>query len=561
MGGTAYACHRRGDGRRRAVQKVLRLRVSTTLRSLLITDMTDPLHVPVASPLATQLRRRTAGADATFQLEEATIASVHAAFERGSLTCEGLVRQYLERIDAYDRQGPALQAIITINPNALAMARRMDADRANGRAAGKPLHGVPIILKDNFHTVDMPTSGGNVAMRHSRTASDAFTVARMRAAGALILAKANLHELARGGVSVSSLGGQVRNPYDLGRNPGGSSGGTGAAIAANFGLVGTGSDTGQSIRSPASANSLVGIRPTRGLVSRHGVMPNSFTQDEIGPIARTVTDAARLLDVMVGFDPDDPVTAFGVGRVPDSYVQALRPDALEGARLGVMAQLMGSQARHQEVNRVMEALICRMEVQGATVVRFSLPEYDELAKVVATDSFEAVPALERYFAELPDDAPIRSFAQLVETRSATGDVQKTLQRELAIANANGMQSTDYKDRMLNRDRMRVLLAATMAQHKLDALLYPMQRMLVTKAGEALQPERNGTLAHGTGFPAVTFPAGFSTPTDSAPLGVPVGAELLGLDYAEPQLLAYAYAYEQAYPVRKPPLSTPALAGH
>ncbi len=186
------------------------------------------------------------------------------------------------------------------------------------------------MLKDNFNTADMPTTGGNVSMKNSRPPADAFTVAKMRKAGALILAKANLQEFARGGMSVSSLGGQVLNPYDLTRTPGGSSGGTGVAIAANLALLGTGSDTGQSIRSPASANNLVGIRPTRGLVSRSGVIPNSQTQDEIGPIARTVTDAALLLDVMAGYDPADPITAFGNGRIPKSYTQLLSARRAQG---------------------------------------------------------------------------------------------------------------------------------------------------------------------------------------------------------------------------------------
>ena len=237
-----------------------------------------------------------------FRLQEATVASIHAAFAAGQLTCTQLTRLYLDRIAAYDLQGPALHAIITVNPRAMETAAEMDRSYRASPATVGPLHCIPVILKDNFNTFDMPTTGGNVSMKASVPAADAFTVARIRKAGALILAKANLQEFARGGMSISSLGGQVRNPYDLTRTPGGSSGGTGASIAANFAVLGTGSDTGQSIRSPASANNLVGIRPTRGLVSRGGVIPNSLTQDEVGPIARTVTDAALLLRHMVGRD-------------------------------------------------------------------------------------------------------------------------------------------------------------------------------------------------------------------------------------------------------------------
>src|ERR1700736_1092130 len=319
-----------------------------------------------------------------FVLEEATIKSIHAAFENKTLTCSALVKSYLARIEAYDKQGPSLHAIITVNPEALSTAAAMDRQYRDSKGRVGPLYCIPVILKDNYNTFDMPTSGGNLAMKNSVPPADAFTVAKMRKAGALILAKDNLQEFARGGVSSSSLGGQVLSPYDLTRTPGGSSGGTGAAIASNFAVLGTGSDTGQSVRSPASANNLVGIRPTRGLVSRAGGIPNSLTQDEIGPITRTVTDAAKLLDVMAGFDLKDPITAFGVGRPPVSYAAGLNADSLKGARIGVMTNLFGTAERHAEVNQVMEGAIGRMAGLGATVVRFDLPGYDALAPVVST---------------------------------------------------------------------------------------------------------------------------------------------------------------------------------
>lgn len=491
-----------------------------------------------------------------FRLEEATIASVHRALAAGETTCVRLVQAYLDRIAAYDRQGPALQSMITVNPRALEQAAELDRRyRADPRAVGS-LHCVPIVLKDNFDTADMPTTGGNVSMKDSIPTADGFTVARMRAAGALILGKSNLQEFARGGMSVSGLGGQVRNPYDLTRTAGGSSGGTGAAVAANFALIGTGSDTGQSIRSPASANALVGIRPTRGLVSRAGVIPNSLTQDEIGPIARTVRDAALLLDVMAGYDPADPVTALGTGRIPKSYTHLLSRDALKGARIGVMNDMYGREARHQEVNAAMEGVIATMRSLGAEIVRFDLPVYDKLAPVVATSRFEARTVMESYFATLGPNAPVRSFADLVAAKKSV--VQKTLEEELAVK--DGMSSVQYKDRTLNREKLKIAVAAKMAELKLDAILYPLQRILVVPIGAPDQVERNGTLSNGTGFPAVTFPGGYSKPTATAPLGVPVGAELLGLDYTEDRLLAFAYAYEQAANPRKPPRSTPRLPG-
>jgi amidase len=516
------------------------------------------VRYPVAILIATvvSLSAAPAGAQSPFRFQEATIAGIHAAFASGQLTCVQLVQLYLDRIAAYDRQGPSLNAIITVNPRALEVAAEMDRSYRADPAGAGALHCIPIILKDNYNTSDMPTSGGNVSMKASTPPADAFTVARMRKAGALILAKANMQEFARGGMSISSLGGQVHNPYDLGRTPGGSSGGTGAAIAANFAVLGTGSDTGQSIRSPASANNLVGIRATRGLVSRAGVIPNSLTQDEIGPLARTVTDAARLLDVMAGYDPADPITAFGIGRRPESYTQSLRTDALKGARIGVMANLFGTAERHAEVNRVMEGVIERMAGLGAIIVRFDLPEYDTLAPIVSTSQFEARTVTERYFAALGPNAPIKSFAELVAAK--TSAVQPTLEAEIAVV--DGMNSQAYKERTLNRDKLRLAVAKKMADLDLQAILYPLQKILVAPITAEDQLERNGTLSNGTGFPAVTFPGGFSEPTSSAPLGVPVGAELLGPDYSEARLLAYAYAFEQASGLRKPPKSTPPLPG-
>ena len=247
-----------------------------------------------------------------FVLEETTIAKIHAALVSGQLTCVQLVQAYLARIEAYDDKGPALNAILTVNPKALETAAEMDRLSAATRSPAAPLHCIPVILKDNYDTADMPTTGGSVTLAKSFPIDDAFTVKRLRQAGALMIAKANLTELARGGTTVSALGGQTKNPYELTRTPGGSSGGTGAAIAANFAVLGT--DTGQSIRSPASAQSLVGIRPTRGLVSRDGIIPVSTTQDEAGPITRTVEDAVRMLDAIVGYDPNDAITAFSLAR-------------------------------------------------------------------------------------------------------------------------------------------------------------------------------------------------------------------------------------------------------
>src|SRR6267142_3168909 len=350
--------------------------------------------------------------DRSFHLMETSIADIHKAMQAGTLTCHNLVQQYLDRIRAYDQQGPAIKSMLYINPASLEQADALDQDFRRTHKL-KSLGCIPIVLKDNFDTADMPTTAGALTLKGAQPEKDAFAVKRLREAGALILGKANLQEFASGGISVSSLGGQVKNPYDLTRTPGGSSGGTGAAIAANFAVIGTGSDTGQSIRSPASANNLVGIRPTRGLVSRQGVIPNSLTQDEVGPIARTVTDAALLLDVMVGYDAADPITVFGRGHIPTSYTHLLKKDALKGVRIGMMMNLFGLEDRHAEVDAVMKAAMAKMESLGADIIRFDLPEYDALLPALDTQPYEARAVMERYFAALGPDAPVKNFADLV----------------------------------------------------------------------------------------------------------------------------------------------------
>ena len=488
-----------------------------------------------------------------FQVEEATIAGVHAAMLSGELTCVELTTAYLKRIEAYDDQGPRLNAILTVNPDALAVAAELDA-RFQASGLTGPLHCVPVILKDNYNTYDMPTTGGVAAMANSQPLTDAFVVARMREAGALILAKANLTELAMGGTTVSSLGGQTLNPYDLTRTPGGSSGGTGAAIAANFGLVGTGSDTGQSTRSPASANSLVGIRATRGLISRGGVIPLSVTQDEIGPITRTVEDAARMLQVMAGYDPADPITAASVGNIPN-YLDFLKPDALQGARIGLLMDLVGTEERHAEVNRVLYEAVETMRALGAEVIEFSIPNFAALTSGMGTSDAEFGEAFEAYLASLGPDAPIKSIEELLAS-GAYGVSESSLRN--ALNSAELKQRPNYLAIFRKRDEFQKALYVAMAEHNLDAILYPHQRVLVAPVALGDQPERNGIVSNASGWPAVTFQGGFSTPTETAPIGVPIGIELLGRPWSEGKLLGYAYAFEQATKVRRPPVSTPPL---
>jgi len=346
-----------------------------------------------------------------FDVMETSIDQIHHAIEAGTLTCHSLVEQYLARIRTYDQQGPRINSMIYVNSASLAEADAFDIEFRRSHRL-KPLGCIPLVLKDNFDTADMPTTAGSLALKGAQPDKDAFAVTKLRAAGAIILGKANMQEFASGGISVSSLGGQVKNPYDLTRTPGGSSGGTGAAVAANFATTGTGSDTGGSIRSPASANNLVGIRPTRGLISRDGIIPVSFTQDTIGPITRNVADTARMLDVMAGYDSNDPVTALSVGNVPKTYTEFLQ-NGLAGARLGLLTNLLGHGAEYEEVNRVIAHDVDILKEQGASVVELEDPmlDSDALYKIRLNDlEFKVI--LNRYLERQGPRVPVHSLAEI-----------------------------------------------------------------------------------------------------------------------------------------------------
>ena len=493
----------------------------------------------------------------SFQIEEATVASIQQGLRDKSLTCHALVQAYLDRIAAYDHKGPSLNVILALNPNALAEADRRDADYARSGPVG-PLHCIPLVLKDNYNTADLPTTGGSAALASAQPKADAFTVARLRKAGAIILGKSNMHEFALAGTTVSSLGGQTLNPYDLTRTPGGSSGGTGAAVAANLALAGTGSDTVNSIRSPASANALVGIRPTKGLLSRAGIMPVSETQDAAGPITRTVADAAQLLEVMAGYDPDDPSTAWSIGNTPASYTPFLEEGSLRGVRIGLFKTMQGSRPEHQEVNAVIAAAVAAMQNEGAIVVEVDDPALSA-AKLIAENDvqkYEFRTLINAYLASIPN-APAKSLADII----ASGKFHKpSLESFLASAQTyqGGIEELDYHLRLLRNARTRDKLVSMLAEHRLDAVIYPLQQRLVVPTTELNQADRNGILASVTGFPAITVPAGFSKPTATAPLGVPIGMDILGRPWSEGRLIQIAHGFEQATHFRKPPKSAPPL---
>jgi Asp-tRNA(Asn)/Glu-tRNA(Gln) amidotransferase A subunit family amidase len=329
--------------------------------------------VPIAVDGAGQAARAAdPPAAAAFDVQEKTIAELQAALTSGAVTSRSLVLAYLGRIRAYDLAGPRLNAMIAMNPKVLEAADALDRERA-ARGARGPLHGIPIVIKDNFETIDMPTTGGTVALTGFMSGRDAFQVRRLRDAGAIVIGKTNLHELAAGITTISSAGGQTRNPYDPGRTPGGSSGGTGAAVAASFAAAGMGSDTCGSIRIPSANNNLFGLRGTMGLSSRDGIIPLSHSQDIGGPLARTVADLVVMLDATVGADPADAVTQAGAGHVPSSYRDALKADALKGMRIGAATELFGTTPEDQEVAAIDRRALEVMKQAGVEAAEVSIP--------------------------------------------------------------------------------------------------------------------------------------------------------------------------------------------
>jgi amidase len=484
--------------------------------------------------------------DRSFDLMEATIPQLQAALSSGTVTSKDLVSAYLARIEAYDQRGPALNAISVINGSALDEAARLDAERRAGKTRGL-LHGIPIIVKDNYGTEGMQTADGSLSLKGWVPPDDAALVQKLRAAGAIVIAKSNMQEFAYGIITVGSLFGATRNPYALDRNPGGSSGGTGAAIAANFAAVGMGSDTCGSIRIPAFHNSLVGIRGTQGLASRTGIIPLSSTQDIGGPIGRTVGDVAIVLDAIVGYDPTDPQTAASVGHIPKSYTGFLQLEGLRGARIGLLTDLFGSEAADAEVGAIVRSATYEMKGLGADIVEVAIPGASEnmTDNTVIRSDFKF--DLNAYLAARPG-APVRTLDDIL----ASGKYHKAV--ETNLRNSQAVESRDTKEYFQHkamRDQWRESILKVMADNNLDALAYPTIRRKANLIGEA-QLGSNCRLASNSGLPAIVVPGGFT------PDGLPIGLELLGREWSEPQLIKFAYAYEQGTHHRHPPASTPAL---
>lgn len=478
-----------------------------------------------------------------FDSFEASIAEMQDALDSGQVTSVELVEQYLARIEAYDKQGPALNSIVRINPRALAEAAALDRERSRS-GARSALHGIPIVVKDNYNTTTLPTTGGSVALANFYPDSNATQVQKLLDAGAIILAKTNLHEYAYGITTVGSLFGQTRNPYDIRRVPGGSSGGTGAAVAANLAAIGLGSDTCGSIRIPSSFNNLIGLRPSKGLSSIHGVMPLSHTQDVAGPLARSAMDLAILLDVVTGYDPQDMATELVRGRPLPQFRASLGSADVSALRLGKLSAYFDDSAN--AVRQTLDQALDWYQEQGSEIIEIEIPNLDEMLSASGLITQEFRTDLNAYLREFGSDN-MDSLAAILEQGLYHQAVAGPLQRSENLER----DEVSYQERLAAREALRSEVVRLMDAQDLDAIVYPTIARLPVQIGDA-QTGSHCSLSANSGLPALSMPAGFS---DS---GLPVGLELLGRELADADLLAMAYAYEQAIQPRMPPFTTPAL---
>lgn len=511
----------------------------------------------------------------TVEVDDATISDLNAAFKAGTLTSERLVELCLARIQAYDRQGPALHAMITVNPRALETARALDAER-KAKGPRSPLHGIPVILKDNYDTVDMPTTGGSVLLEGSIPPDDAFMVRKLRDAGAIILGKANMSEFASP-PNRSSLGGQSLNPHDPTRSPSGSSSGTGVAIAAGYAPLGLGTDTGGSIRGPSAANGIVGLKPTHGLLSRNGIIPLALSFDTGGPMTRSVYDAAAMLSAMTGIDAGDAATKKSEGKIEADYTKFLKPGSLKGARIGIARDFMGFDT---DVDWTINAALMAMQKAGATVVEVRFPTwflsnlFDDIGGVFMTvlnPEFKA--QLSDYLARRTGPKYPKSMEELLQrsyTFNALRDDEVAPNPVRWVDFEDVVKSpplTDYHYKVAHDyglPMMRAQVEGVFAAEKLDAIVYPTSPLRpglieASPSGAAAPPSgganpvRSATsIANLTGFPDLIVPAGFTGN------GLPVGISFFGLPFSEPKLFALGYSFEQVTQARRRPAHTPVL---
>jgi amidase len=512
------------------------------------------IHLAFAG-LAAGAAVRAAPQPQTFDLLSATIADMQAAVGAGALTYERLVLMYLARIGAYDKAGPGLNAVIAINPSAIEIARARDEER---RRTGlrSPLHGIPIAIKDNIDTTTMPTSGGNPVFAAVRPERDATVVARLERAGAIVFLKTNLDELAMSSQGLSTVGGQTLNPYDLARSPGGSSGGTAVAVSAAFAAAGLATETGISVRGPAANTGLVAIAPTRGLVSRAGVIPISFTQDRVGVHARSIPDAALVLSHIRGFDAEDLVTSDSLGR-DDPLPYGVDPTArLDGYRIGVLRDLFREGDEFAAGNALVRQQVDLLATRGATIVDRQETGRDLVAMMptLRLNSFELRPAFDAYLRRRGASAPVQSLMEFI----ALGKYLRGGNMELRFAETMKVDVLDfdeeYRQRLRVRSEVRSLLIGLLDAYDLDALVYPVKALGAPPIGTGDTGPRDNPISSVSGLPAIVVPVGLG------PDGLPIAMEVLGFPFNERALLTIAHAYERLRGPRVLPPTTPRLPG-
>ena len=495
-----------------------------------------------------------------FDLSKATIADINAAFAAGSLTSEKLVSLYLARIEAYDKQGPAINSIINLNPRAIEQARALDAERAKMGPRG-PMHGMVVLAKDVFDTKDMPTTGGWKPMATSQPDRDAFVIEKLRDAGAIILGKLNLADwYGRAPNGGSTLIGHTVSPYNPTKYSGGSSSGTGVAMAAWFSTVGLGSDTGGSTVIPSALNNLVGFSTTHGLISRKGMMWSSPTQDNPGLMARSVYDNAATLDVVAGFDPADLATQRTFGKLPQaSYTSFIDRDGLRGARVGVLREMIRAGEDHAEGRALFERELAGIAKAGAVVVDPVLTGLDLPVTQLdaSTSSFERAFAVRQYLAGLPSNAPFTTLEQML----ATGELSDSSVNSAKIPALE--RHPEFLARRKHQDALRSALVGLMDRYQLDALVLPYRTVVATTLGNvpmarsssARRANANNSLHAYTGLPTIIMPGGFFESD-----GMPFAVQFLGREFSEPTLIKLASGYEAVAPHRRAPKSTPPLKG-
>ena len=478
-----------------------------------------------------------------FDVFEASITEIRDALDGGQVSSVQLVRQYLNRIQAYDKHGPKLNSIVRVNPQALAQAQALDTERQRTGSRG-PLHGVPIVVKDNYNTDHMPTTGGSVALANFIPSENAAQVDKLLRAGAIILAKTNLHEYAYGITSIGSLVGQTRNPYDPRRVPGGSSGGTGAAVAASFAAAGFGSDTCGSIRIPSAFNNLIGLRPSKGLSSIYGILPLSHTQDVAGPLARSAQDLAIILDIVSGYDSRDEATQIMRTAAVPAFMDRLHSANLADLRIGKLLEYF--EGSDGAVSAAIEDALDWYEQQGAEIVDVEIPGMEDLIRRSGLIGHEFKPDINDYLDTISLDDSLN-----LDFIVSQGLYHEAVNGVLSRSNASELDEPAYRSAVAVRSQLRAAIEAVMSDQGLNAIAYPTIKRTQVFTGDS-QPGSNCSLSANSGLPALSMPAGFTNN------GLPVGLELLGGFLQDAELLAIAQTYEVAMGSRRAPSTTPAL---